>query len=1262
MKRKKEEVDEFQFTSCATPPHPTSPASNTTMPTRATRRSTSRETTPAKSGGDGGVEEDLKKKKKTATPTRKRKEMSPIPETTTTTTTTPTNNKKKKVVKGRGKVRGGLRSDSPDREEEKEDEEVEDEKKKKKKEEENQPKSSSSLSSKKQAAPASAAAIEKADNKNKDVLIQQRKRKLQEWREAQEKKKKMNEIKAAALQAVVGKKRFERKTVMMDDDGMFDDAEEDEDANAALTKRKPPNFLNDDDDDDDDNNDGNTKKEEKDTEDDPLEAFMNLNDEAMNKEREKAEEKAKKLSEEEDEAFKLKKEREEEEKALEAEFMRAAKRAARNLVGKDGDAMDVNENSTETGNKIIQLQKKKSIIEVKTRAPASEQAIKNAKSKIKVKPEYVVRGFFDEDSEGEGDDEAKKKKKPSTTTDAGDKGGERVTTTTTEGGKEDDDKDELAMYESDSDDEWAAKQKAKLSKADKLGAVIHSDIDYPPFRKNFYIESYEMSKMTKEEVKELRTKLDGISCRGRKVPKPIKSWNQAGLSNKIMELIRRSGFENPMPIQAQAIPIIMSGRDCIAVAKTGSGKTLAYILPMLRHIKDQPEIKNGDGPIAMIVGPTRELVTQIGKECRKFGKTVGVRCVSVYGGSGVQSQITDLKRGCEAVACTPGRMIDILTTGAGKITNLRRITYFVLDEADRMFDMGFEPQITRILANTRPDRQTVMFSATFPRAMENIARAALENPIEIQVGGRSVVNSDITQLVELREEEDRFIRTLELLGEYYEQGKVIIFVASQDKCDTIFRDLLKSGYPCLSLHGGKEQADRECTIVDFKTDVCNVLVATSVAARGLDVKDVKLVINFDCPNHLEDYVHRVGRTGRAGQKGTAVTFISRDEERFAPDLVKAMKEAKQPVPQDVLALAEAFGNKRKNNEAMANGSGFGGSGFKFDQSEADALKKEKRQAAKAAGLIVEDDNDDDDENMDNYDDDDGGGDMKWGAAGLSSVSAIEGANANAAGGPMVPGQAKASTAVALASQFGATPAQVAQAAANAVFKEMSKKGGLNAPTSPEDAEAQRASALVAAAKAAAGKIASSLGKTSSSNYNPPTNDPTILRDQATKAGHVANSAAAFMSSSAAQNAIMLAQNTALAHGASAGAAKAAAFAAALNAQHKMSTGGKTTSTGQNHFESELEINDFPQYARWKVTHKDQLQQINDFTGAVVTVKGTYYPPGRAIPMGERRLYLLIEGPTERCVTAAKNHVKKQIEEVVSKQTLPGGAGAGRYKI
>lgn len=161
----------------------------------------------------------------------------------------------------------------------------------------------------------------------------------------------------------------------------------------------------------------------------------------------------------------------------------------------------------------------------------------------------------------------------------------------------------------------------------------------------------------------------------------------------------------------------MSGRDCIGIAKTGSGKTLAFVLPMLRHIKAQPPIEQGDGPIGLVMAPTRELVVQIGRDIRKFAKTESFTCVVVYGGSKVASQITELKRGAEIVACTPGRMIDILVTSSGKITNLRRVTYLVLDEADRMFDMGFEPQITRIVSNIRPDRQTVMFSATFPRSV-----------------------------------------------------------------------------------------------------------------------------------------------------------------------------------------------------------------------------------------------------------------------------------------------------------------------------------------------------------------------------------------------------------------------------------------------------------------------------------------------------------------------------------------------------------------
>ncbi|KAJ9534854.1 hypothetical protein QJQ45_017252, partial [Haematococcus lacustris] len=205
------------------------------------------------------------------------------------------------------------------------------------------------------------------------------------------------------------------------------------------------------------------------------------------------------------------------------------------------------------------------------------------------------------------------------------------------------------------------------------------------------------------------------------------------------------------------------------------------------------------------------------------------------------------------VVCTPGRMIDLLATSNGKITNLRRVTYLVMDEADRMFDMGFEPQIMRIVQNIRPDKQTVMFSATFPRSVETLARKVLDNPVEIQVGGRSVVNSDITQIVEIRPEADRFLRLLEVLGEWYERGKLLIFVQSQDKCDCLFRDLLKHGYPCLSLHGGKDQMDRESTISDFKACVSNILVATSVAARGLDVSSLVLVLNYDVPNHHEDY-------------------------------------------------------------------------------------------------------------------------------------------------------------------------------------------------------------------------------------------------------------------------------------------------------------------------------------------------------------------------------------------------------------------------
>jgi ATP-dependent RNA helicase DDX46/PRP5 len=214
----------------------------------------------------------------------------------------------------------------------------------------------------------------------------------------------------------------------------------------------------------------------------------------------------------------------------------------------------------------------------------------------------------------------------------------------------------------------------------------------------------------------------------------------------VLKILDKSGFSTPTPIQAQALPAIMSGRDVIGIAKTGSGKTLAYLLPMLRHIADQPPLADRDGPIGLILVPTRELCMQIAQEMKRF-KNAGMSVVAVYGGSDVSCQIGNLKRGAEVVVATPGRLIDILTLNSGKITNLRRVTYLVLDEADRMFDMGFAPQITKLIENVRPNKQAVMFSATFPTSVESLARKALRNPVEIVVGGRLQVCGDVDQKI-----------------------------------------------------------------------------------------------------------------------------------------------------------------------------------------------------------------------------------------------------------------------------------------------------------------------------------------------------------------------------------------------------------------------------------------------------------------------------------------------------------------------------------
>ena len=532
-----------------------------------------------------------------------------------------------------------------------------------------------------------------------------------------------------------------------------------------------------------------------------------------------------------------------------------------------------------------------------------------------------------------------------------------------------DDDDDLKAIATDPNDFLAMASKRKKK---DLPIVIHAKMAYQPFRKSFYHEPPELCEMTEEEVADLRLELDGIKIRGVDAPKPVQKWSQCGLGVQSLEVIQKLGYEKPSSIQSQAIPAIMSGRDVIGVAKTGSGKTIAFLLPIFRHIKDQRPLENLDGPIGLVMTPTRELATQIHKECKPFLKALNLRAVCAYGGAPIKDQIADLKRGAEIIVCTPGRMIDLLAANSGRVTNLRRVTYIVLDEADRMFDMGFEPQVMKILANIRPDRQTVLFSATFPRQMEALARKTLIKPVEIVVGGRSVVAPEITQIVEVRSEETKFIRLLELLGNLYSEDKneddrALIFVDRQESADGLLKDLMRKGYPCMSIHGGKDQIDRDSTIDDFKNGIVPILIATSVAARGLDVKQLKLVVNYDAPNHLEDYVHRAGRTGRAGNTGTAVTFVTEEQDRFAVDIAKALKQSGQDVPEDLQKLVEAFNEKvQSGKEKKASGAGFGGKGLERLDQERDAARNRERKTYKTG---EEGEDDDKDDNKKDKDDD-----------------------------------------------------------------------------------------------------------------------------------------------------------------------------------------------------------------------------------------------------------------------------------------------------
>lgn len=344
----------------------------------------------------------------------------------------------------------------------------------------------------------------------------------------------------------------------------------------------------------------------------------------------------------------------------------------------------------------------------------------------------------------------------------------------------------------------------------------------------------------------------------------------------MLNVIKAAGFKAPTPIQSQGWPMALSGRDLVGIAATGSGKTLAFILPALIHIRAQPYLQPGDGPICLVLSPTRELANQTQEECQRFGSSSGIRNTCVYGGVGKRGQIEALRRGAEIVIATPGRLLDLLEMGA---TNLRRVTYLVMDEADRMLDMGFEVQIRKIVGQIRPDRQTLMWSATWPQEVQQLARDFLHDPIQVNVGSLDLkVTDHVKQIIKCVTDRQKFDETLAILKSIDPHSRVIIFTKSKRGADELTRDLRHRGFNALAIHGDKEQRERDYVLNEFKSGRTTIMVATDVASRGLDVKDIRVVINYDFPMCVEDYIHRVGRAGRKTadgySEGTAVSFFT----------------------------------------------------------------------------------------------------------------------------------------------------------------------------------------------------------------------------------------------------------------------------------------------------------------------------------------------------------------------------------------------------
>ncbi|XP_041371297.1 probable ATP-dependent RNA helicase DDX41 isoform X2 [Gigantopelta aegis] len=455
--------------------------------------------------------------------------------------------------------------------------------------------------------------------------------------------------------------------------------------------------------------------------------------------------------------------------------------------------------------------------------------------------------------------------------------------------------------------ESVAQKKALMGVAELAKGISYTD----PIKTGWTPPHYILS-MADSRHDRIRKKMH-ILVEGDDLPPPIKTFREMKFPKPILNGLKKKGIVNPTPIQIQGLPAVLSGRDIIGIAFTGSGKTLVFTLPIIMFCLEQEKrlpFEKGEGPYGLIICPSRELAKQTFEIITFYSKQLendgspALRIVLCMGGMSVKEQLEIIKRGVHIMVATPGRLMDMLDK---KMFNLNVCRYLCIDEADRMIDLGFEEDVRTIFSYFRGQRQTLLFSATMPKKIQNFARSALVKPVTVNVGRAGAASMDVIQEVEWVKQEAKMVYILECLQKT--SPSVLVFAEKKQDVDAIHEYLLLKGVEAVAIHGGKDQEERSRSIEQFRKGEKDVLVATDVASKGLDFPDIQHVINYDMPEDIENYVHRIGRTGRCGRTGLATTFINKSlDDSILLDLKHLLIEAKQKIP---LCLAQLQSESEK---------------------------------------------------------------------------------------------------------------------------------------------------------------------------------------------------------------------------------------------------------------------------------------------------------------------------------------------------------------